>query len=315
LSPFFTDKPFRGRHMLGLDDPEIFRSILENLQTGIYLVDKDRKIVFWNEGAEKITGYLRQDVVGRFHREQLLQADREGKNPNDEPADPVNAAFRDGKVTSTDVLILHREGYRVPVVLRTVPIRNEHGVVIGVAESLEENQSVSAWAKRQAKLEDYGCLDEMTGALSHGFIESLLQESLITFAHHNVPFGILLFEVDQIDSYRAKFGPGVVRAILRVVATTIENNLGPSDLVGYWSENRFVALLQECGESEVAQVAERLQKMVSDSKLQWWGEKFSITGAFGGAGSRPEDTLEILLERAEKSLMESVRRAARVTNR
>jgi diguanylate cyclase (GGDEF)-like protein len=236
----------------------------------------------------------------------LLQSDCEGKNPNDELADPVNAAFRDGKVTSTDVFILHRDGYRVPVFLRTVPIRDEHGAVIGVAESLEENQSACAWAKRQAKFEAYGCLDEMTGALSRSFIEWLLRESLTTFANYNVPFGILLFQVDQIDCYRAKFGPGAVRAILRVVATTIENSLRPADLVGYWSEDRFVALLQECRESEVAPVAERLQKMVSDSQLEWWGEKFSVTGAFGGAGTRPEDTLEMLLERAEKSLMENL---------
>ena len=47
-------------------DPEIFRTVLSSLQTGVYLMDRDRKIHFWNDGAEKITGYLRQEVVARF---------------------------------------------------------------------------------------------------------------------------------------------------------------------------------------------------------------------------------------------------------
>lgn len=48
------------------DDPEILRSVLEDLPTGVYLVGRDGKILFWNSRAERITGHLRQDVVGRF---------------------------------------------------------------------------------------------------------------------------------------------------------------------------------------------------------------------------------------------------------
>jgi PAS domain S-box-containing protein len=55
-----------------LSDPEIYQSVLENLETGVYIVDRNRRICFWNDGAEQITGYLRQDVVGHFLRDHLL---------------------------------------------------------------------------------------------------------------------------------------------------------------------------------------------------------------------------------------------------
>ena len=58
--------------MSELQSPEIFRVILDSLQTGIYVVDRDRKIVFWNDGAERITGYHRHDVVGRLSRETIF---------------------------------------------------------------------------------------------------------------------------------------------------------------------------------------------------------------------------------------------------
>ena len=58
--------------MLDLQNAEIFRAALESLQTGVCIVDRDRKISYWNDGAERITGYLRQDVVGRFCGDILL---------------------------------------------------------------------------------------------------------------------------------------------------------------------------------------------------------------------------------------------------
>ena len=58
--------------MSGLEQAEIFRAVLEALPTGVYFVDRNKKIAFWNDGAERITGYLRQDVVGRACRDDIL---------------------------------------------------------------------------------------------------------------------------------------------------------------------------------------------------------------------------------------------------
>ena len=58
--------------MLDLQSPETFRAALEGLQTGVCIVDRDRKINYWNDAAESITGYRRHDVVGRFCGEILV---------------------------------------------------------------------------------------------------------------------------------------------------------------------------------------------------------------------------------------------------
>jgi two-component system cell cycle response regulator len=292
--------------MSDFDNPEIFKSILETLPTGIYLVDRNRKILFWNAGAETISGYLRQDVVGRFLREHLLATSDEGKDADSDPSDSLSLAFRDGKSSTADVSILHKEGYRVPVVLRTVPIRNIRGSIIGAAECFEKNISASDGTRRRSAAAGLECLDGVTGIPARTFMELQVREQLTVFAERHAPFGILLMQVDQLDQFRATRGPGVVPTILRVVAQTIENSLRPTDLVGCWRENQFLAVLTECKESEVERVANRIRRIIGQSQVEWWGDKFSVTAAFGGAGSRPEDTLELLVERAEKSLIESI---------
>lgn len=291
-----------------LSDPEICQSVLETLQTGVYLVDRNRRIRFWNEGAEQITGFLRQDVVGRFLRDHLLSTANEITGLDSDPADPINLAFRDGKPSITDVSILHKQGYRVPVTLRTIPIRDSHGMVVGAAESFDKNQSASDWTRRQEGFAKFGCLDEVTGVPAQSFMQTLLRENLTTFAEHNIPFGVLVLSVDQLEQNRRNRGPGVVPTILRVVAQTVENCLRPTDLLGCWSENQFLAVLIECKESEVAKVGERIRKMLIQSEIEWWGDMFSVSCAFGGAGSRPGDTMERLVARAEESLENSIAR-------
>ena len=65
------------------ENPDIYRSVLEELPAGVYLVDRHRRIVFWNAGAERICGYLRQDVVGRFLRDHLFATNNESDGNND----------------------------------------------------------------------------------------------------------------------------------------------------------------------------------------------------------------------------------------
>ena len=288
-----------------LNDPEIYQTVLDKLQTGVYIVDRNRRIRFWNEGAEQITGYLRQDVVGRFLRDHLLTSDAV-KDVDSEPDDPINLVFRDGKPSTMDVSILHKDGYRVPIVLRTNPIRNSHGAVVGAAESFEKNRSASDWTRRQAGLADFGCLDTMTGVAAQSFMETQLRENLTIFAEHNIPFGILLIQIDHMDQFRESRGPGVVSTILRVIAQSVENCVRPSDLVGCWGVNQFIAILLECRESEVARVGERVRKMIGQAEIEWWGDRFSVTSPVGGAGCRAGDNAELILARAAASLQESI---------
>jgi len=89
--------------MSRFDDPEILRSVLEDLPTGVYLVDRDGKILFWNYGAERITRHLRQDVVGHACREDFL-GNSEGTDDQVTAASAaLEAVLKDGKPTESQV--------------------------------------------------------------------------------------------------------------------------------------------------------------------------------------------------------------------
>lgn len=287
------------------DDPEIFRAVMESLPVGIYLVDRERKIQFWNAGAERITGYLRQDVVGHLCRENILSY-RSGTDLAQEgPDTPDAVVIREGKAVEVEAFLHHKEGHRIPVRLRAMPVRNSHGSVIGIAETFEESFSASALDRRHNKLAAYGCLDAETGILNHGVIEGHLKEHLALYREHPVPFAMLLLQVDNLDVLRRTYGGQAIEEILRVAAHSLETGLRPTDFLGRWGENQFVALLNECTAAEAMQAGERLRKMIGYAEVRWWGDLVPITASIGGTAAQPGDTLETLIRRAESGQQKS----------
>ena len=291
--------------MLKVDSPEVLTAVIDGLSIGIAVVDRSGKIVLWNRHAERLTGFQRQEVIGRSVREGLLGGvDIENNDLSGEAA-PAVAAMREGKSMALEASLRHRSGHRLPTQLRVSVIRAEDGDIIGAVESFEETIAVSDWERRQSKLAAYGCLDRTSGVLSHGMMQSHLRELLSTFAEHLVPFSVLCVSLDQMDTIRKRHGPGAVAALLRTMGQTLELSLRPTDSVGRWQENEFLAVLQECTGEEARKTGDRLRKMAAMAKIEWWGDVLPVTLSIGATEVRTGDTSEAVLERAEAGMQES----------
>lgn len=292
--------------MSEFDNPAILRSVLEDLQTGLYLLGRDGKIHFWSKGAERITGYRGQDVLGRFAHESLFAHGEENKTALADARSALSNVLRDGKPVTADVSLRHRDGHSIRVLLRAVPVRDADGAIIGVAESFDEPPSNSTWERRKTKLAGYHCLDEVTGTHNQALTCSHLRENLAMFAEHRIPVSILVIQIDQLEHFRSAYGPGALAVVLRAAAQSLEMSLRPTDFLGRYQENYFLAILPECDEPDLGRVVERLKKMVTYAEVRWWGDELSITASFGGATSLKDDTVESIIERGKQALAESV---------
>lgn len=318
--------------MLTLSAPEVFREVLAHLPTAVYFVDAEEKIRFWNEGAEKITGYLAQDVVGHFCRENVLSPRsvpvmNDSHQPavsavpanslhfieqQDAPAaSPFQTALRDGRVSEAEMFLHHRDGHRIPVRLRAIPIRDEEGAVIGVAETFDATIGNTDWDRRLNRLSRYGALDEPTGVLSHAVMQTHLHESLELFRNHRLPVSILLIEICQFEDLIIKYGPLIAPAALRATAQTLESFIRPSDYIGRWDEHRLLIILTECSPFELPAVINKLKLRCGPTELRWWGDQLGLAISLGGAAAQQGDTPETILGRARKLLDSAVGVASR----
>src|SRR5438445_5229057 len=105
-----------------LQDPDIFRTILESLQTGVYVVGRHGRILFWNQGAEKITGYLRHEALGRRCRENVVAHCNDHSCVHCGVICSMAATLHEVKYSVGEVYFLHKKCHRYLVYLLSVVI-------------------------------------------------------------------------------------------------------------------------------------------------------------------------------------------------
>jgi PAS domain S-box-containing protein len=115
-----------------LADKEGLERILDNLTEGIIAHDKERHVVFFNRAAEKITGYRREDVLGKDCHEAFGSPFCGGR-----------CSFQEGPPDSLDNLfyplnILTSEGQPRRIEMSVSGINDSTGDIIGVIASFRD---------------------------------------------------------------------------------------------------------------------------------------------------------------------------------
>jgi diguanylate cyclase (GGDEF)-like protein/PAS domain S-box-containing protein len=285
--------------MSAFQEFEVCRNILESLLTGVCVVDMQKKIVFWSEGAERITGRLRHEVTGRSCiREPLLHCDQSGCEFCGEHC-ALTRSIKTSRPVETVGFLHHKSGYEIPVRISAVPVHNQHGSIIGAVETFDRLEQ-SELQHTEETLP--GCIDTVTGLASPARMKSHLLEALAAFHGPQIPFSLLRFRLLGLDQFRTAFGPDAASSLVRVIARSLASDLLKTDLVGRWADDEFLVILNGYHEESLSVVRERLRRMLANNFIQWWGERRSLPVSIGEAMAQPGDTVESLLDRTQKSL-------------
>src|SRR5689334_1409232 len=100
-----------------LENP-LWKMLLDSVVDGVYFVDSERRICYWNLAAEKITGFRSFEVTGRPCSDNLLTHVDENGTQLCEGLCPLAECMRDGSIIEKEIFLRHREGYRIPVRIR-----------------------------------------------------------------------------------------------------------------------------------------------------------------------------------------------------
>lgn len=283
-----------------LDDCETLRAVLEGLPAGLYIIDKDCKVVLWNDAAERITGYMRHEVLGRCRQHEIFEPGGK-RQATEKPAFLYQETLREGNPREATVLLRHKAGHQILVHVRAVPIRDRGGNIVGVAESFDERNMPPHGQRREDRMAAAGLVSDVTNLPNREYMVATVGEYLASFRGRQVPFGALCFQVHELDRFRSSYGRIAGDNILKVVARTIENSLGPDDVVGHWNESQFLALLPDCG-ANIDKVGDRVSRIVNHAGIQWWGDHLSVTVKWAGTLVQAGDSLDSLVGRLERAL-------------
>jgi PAS domain S-box-containing protein len=281
---------------ISFENPGLSRSVLEDLPIGAYIVDRERRVRFWNRMAEEVTGHLAHEAMGQDGTGHLLDAcDHKGNALSGETC-PVTLTLTNGRPQQFEAYFLHKKGHRVKVRVLTRAIV-EHGDQIVGATVVFEEQDASSESTGGHLM--YGCLDEVTGVPSPLLTRAVLTECVAEMGRSRRGFGVLRVHVLGLKEFSAKHGMQSAVPFLREAAYTLRHSLSSEHFVGRWGDDEFIAVLPSANPVATRGVAETMWNLLRHSEVSWWGDQFPVQAVVTHAVAEPGDTIEKLLHGLE----------------
>ena len=282
-----------------------YKSIFESIQDGVYFVDRDRRITYWNNAAERITGYSEKEVVGAGCMDNILiHIDEEG-TALCKGLCPLAAAMEDGNARQAEVYLHHKRGHRVPVSVRATPLRDKAGNIIGGVELFSDISSKKALQDRIKELEKLALIDGLTGLSNRKHVECELSARFHEKERYGLDFGVLFMDIDHFKKINDTWGHVRGDAVLKTVSETFRASTRSYDLVGRWGGEEFVGIIRNVDNQLLGKVGERFRMLVEKTRIENFQAPFSVTISVGATLAFPEDTPESIIKRADEYLYES----------
>lgn len=124
----------RTRTTAFMNDPKMHRQVLDHLAIGVFTVDKEYRITGFNRQAEELTGFSRDQAVGRLCYE-ILRADVCFSDC------PLRRAMGgEERNVRCRVKMIAKNNEELPVEVTAAVLRDEHGQAIGGVETFQDDR-------------------------------------------------------------------------------------------------------------------------------------------------------------------------------
>lgn len=286
-------------------EKDIYEKIIESLHDGLYLVDRDRTITYWNKAAEQISGFTANEVVGKSCSNNILTHIDSDGNELCTGMCPLAETISDGKPREAEVYMHHKNGHRIPVSVRISTLTDRDGNIIGGIELFKDISHQAANELRVKELEKIALVDNLTQLANRNYIDRELQARFAERQRFNVPFGILFIDIDHFKRINDNHGHDVGDDVLKFVANTFVTNARPFDLYGRWGGEEFVGIIPNINSDELESLGNRLRSLIENSYIIHENEKLHVTISIGATLVNENDTIGSLFKRVDTLLYKS----------
>ena len=264
-------------------------AVINTMDVGVIVLDKQGRIVDINPAAEKITGASSLQNVGVQATEIFPSYASYLNSERDEEAEIE--LEHDGEKHFYHVRISLVSGKRKRVLGRVVTLNN-----------------ISERVKLYKKVKEASMTDPLTGVLNRrAFIEKCEYE-INRATRYRSPLSLVVMDIDNLKSINDGYGHRAGdEALIRITQLCFQI-IRSSDNLARHGGDEFVILLPETNLEEAFSLAERIRQNIAESNLiTKEGNSISLSVSMGGAKFDGKETLESLLHRADEALYEAKR--------
>jgi diguanylate cyclase (GGDEF)-like protein/PAS domain S-box-containing protein len=267
---------------------DYYKNLLDNLHDGMLCVDLNKKIIFWNKSAQKLTGYAEKEVLGKIAGEEIMaHLDNRGVRKNEDSC-YIRQTIDEGKPHKTEFYFKHKKGHLVPVSTRISPIKDPQGRISGAGLVFSDNTSGIAAQQAIKRLEKQAMIDPLTGLANRRYIHKILDNKIDEMSRYGLKFCLLFIDIDYFKAVNDTYGQDAGDKVLKGVASSMANVIRPSDILGRWGGEEFIIIILNVEEELLFSVTEKVRIAVEKARTEYNGRQIEVTISIGAALPDPQ---------------------------
>lgn len=277
---------------------EVMYALFERATVSAWIIDADETILLTNAAATELTGYAVEELIGQ-PMSKLMTPDLGSSH-----ADFIRSFMaRRGRSSILgrvrEFEIVRKDGSTVAIELKAFALPDSPDGKALFGAFISDNtthKSVEAEMTRAAR-QDYltGCLNRL------GFMERARQE-LSRARRTGHALSLIVMDLDRFKRVNDTHGHQGGDRVLAALRAALSDALRMHDLFGRVGGEEFFILLPETDIAEAAIVGERLREALEQHAFICNGTMVPVTASFGCASLRPEDDLDLLIQRADRRM-------------
>jgi len=275
--------------------------LFESFDEAIYIVDKQRKILYFNPMATKITGYEKGEIEGFFCQNNILDhMDEEGNNLCLKGC-PLLESIHENKHVEKYVYLKHKNGHRVKVLMKSMPYAI-NGEVIGAIEVFSDETETPLLNEVFPTKKNIGMIDPLTGLYNRRILD---QHLMVYLQQQEVKeLGVLFIDFDNFKGINDYYGHQHGDEVLGSMCRTISQNIRRQDISMRYGGDEVVVFILDVNLEELNKIAKKLQILIEESSPQCGRNKICITASIGGVIKAENESIKQAIDRADHAMFE-----------
>lgn len=226
------------------------------------------RIVFVNDAFEALTGYRKEEVLGRSPR--FMQ----GTKTNREQRDRIRQALASRASVAVELISYRKDGSEFWLEAMISPVINQSGKVTHFVAVLRD---ITQRKATEGEIERLAFYDQLTGLPNRRLLMDRLQHELEHVRRTGIYGALMIIDLDHFKTLNDTLGHDMGDLLLQQVARRLEGVVRRSNTVARLGGDEFVVMLENLGKEQMKAVS--YAETVAEKILLVFGHNFHLAGA------------------------------------